>query len=76
MNNKIMNNELKEIEKNYKDLKERYEILTGEIYAGNDNPKLLKELNNVISDLKKTITQMVSNDLMPIKEAQIKILSL
>ena len=76
MNIKIMNNELKEIEKNYKDLKERYEILTGEIYAGNDNPKLLKELNNVISDLKKTITQMVSNDLMPIKEAQIKILSL
>ncbi len=39
------------VENSVKELKHKYEILVGEIEAGNDNPKLIKDLKTIVNKL-------------------------
>ena len=69
--------EASEAKELYLQLKERYEILEGEIEAGNNNPELKKELEQVKKQLKQQITFMASKlNIYGLKTAQMMILSL
>jgi hypothetical protein len=59
-------------------LKERYEILDGEIEAGNNNPEVKNELEEQVKkQLKQQITFMASKlNIYGLKTAQMMILSL
>jgi hypothetical protein len=69
--------EASEAKELYLQLKERYEILDGEIEAGNNNPEVKKELEQVKKQLKQQITFMASKlNIYGLKTAQMMILSL
>ena len=72
----IFDDDARQAKKDFNDLKERYYVIDGEIGAGNDNPKLLKELNDVIKSLKKQVVYMNKLGLMGLREANNLILSL
>jgi hypothetical protein len=38
---------------NLADMSERFEVIRGEIVAGNDNPRLLKQLGEVIEQMRQ-----------------------
>ena len=76
LNVAIFDDASKQAKKDFNDLKEKYYVIDGEIGAGNDNPQLLKELNNVVKALKKQIVYMNKIGLMGLKEANNLILSL
>ena len=73
---KLETSKYNDVKKLYKDLKERYELLDGEIMAGNDNPKINKELKSVIKELKKVLTFMIKYSLISKRDGTNMILSL
>lgn len=76
LNVKIFDNETKQAKKDYEDLKEQYYIIDGQINAGNDNPLLIKQLNDITKQLKKQIVYMHKINMLGLKEANNLILSL
>ena len=76
LNVKIFDDETKQVKKDYDNLKEKYYIIEGEIGAGNDNPELVKEFNNITKQLKKQIVLMNKIGLLGLKESNNLILSL
>jgi hypothetical protein len=73
---KLETSKYNDVKKLYKDLKERYELLHGEISAGNDNPKINKEIKSVIKELKKVLTFMIKYSLISKRDGTNMILSL
>jgi hypothetical protein len=73
---KLETSKYNDVKKLYKDLKERYELLDGEIMAGNDNPKINKELKSVVKELKKVLTFMIKYSLISKRDGTNMILSL
>jgi hypothetical protein len=76
LNVKVFDDETKQAKKDYDNLKEKYYIIEGEIGAGNDNPELTKEFNNITKQLKKQIVYMNKVGLLGLKESNNLILSL
>jgi hypothetical protein len=63
---KSLNFDIREAEPTKEDLKERFEILKGEILAGNDNPEVKQKCKDVIHQLYKLqmIDELTKNELI------------